>query len=370
MEDDAVIEKLPNLEYAHWKFLLSQPDEVSPATEKAELKGKLLEAIKSDNMAPFYQIVCEDLKWSVDSGLLQSMKKANQEELQKLEDAVKDAKENLGESEVREAMLKRANHYARIGDKDNAMEQFRLTEEATIGSGQRLDVVFTQIRIGLFFLDFPLIARTIERAKGMIEAGSDWDRKNRLKVYEAIYLLSIRKFEPAANLLLETISTFTAVELLEYDRYIFYTVLMAVVSLDRVTLKNKVINAPEILQVIEQMPHLGSLMNSFYNLNYASFFTSLAQVTEEMKRNRFLASHAGFYCKEMRVKGYLQLLESYRSVQLPTMATAFGVTEDFLDRELSRFIASGRLYCKIDKVNGVVETTRHDSKNADRKSVV
>src|SRR5690554_2381279 len=103
----------------------------------------------------------------------------------------------------------------------------------------------------------------------MIEAGSDWDRKNRLKVYEAIYLLSIRKFEPAANLLLETISTFTAVELLEYDRYIFYTVLMAVVSLDRVTLKNKVINAPEILQVIEQMPHLGSLMNSFYNLNYA-----------------------------------------------------------------------------------------------------
>src|SRR5690554_1925269 len=68
-------------------------------------------------MAPFYQNVCEDLKWSVDDGLLQSMKKANQEELQKLEDAVKDAKENLGESEVREAMLKRANHYARIGDK-------------------------------------------------------------------------------------------------------------------------------------------------------------------------------------------------------------------------------------------------------------
>jgi len=32
-------------------------------------------------------------------------------------------------------------------------------------------------------------------------------------------------------------------------------------------------------------------------------------------------------------------------------------------RELSRFIAAGRLHCKIDKVGGIVETSRPDSKN-------
>ena len=32
-------------------------------------------------------------------------------------------------------------------------------------------------------------------------------------------------------------------------------------------------------------------------------------------------------------------------------------------RELARFIAQGRLHCKIDKVGGIVETTRPDSKN-------
>jgi len=46
------------------------------------------------------------------------------------------------------------------------------------------------------------------------------------------------------------------------------------------------------------------------------------------------------------------------------MSRAFGVTEEFLDRELSRFIASNRLHAKIDKVDGIVETTRPDSKNA------
>jgi 26S proteasome regulatory subunit N7 len=32
-------------------------------------------------------------------------------------------------------------------------------------------------------------------------------------------------------------------------------------------------------------------------------------------------------------------------------------------RELSRFIAAGRLHCKIDKVNEIVETNRPDNKN-------
>jgi len=219
-------------------------------------------------------------------------------------------------------------------------------------------------------MDHDLINRNIDKAKTMVEAGSDWDRKNRLKVYEAVYLMATRKFKEAAKLFLETISTFTAVELLDYDTYIFYTILMCVVSLDRVTLKNKVLHAPEILQVIEKMPNAGSLMSSLYNCTYAPFFVSLAEITETMKRNRLLAPHAGFYCKEMRVIAYAQLLASYRSVQIESMANAFGVTVEFLDKEISRFIASGRLHCKIDKVGGIIETNRPDSKNAQYQTTI
>ena len=38
--------------------------------------------------------------------------------------------------------------------------------------------------------------------------------------------------------------------------------------------------------------------------------------------------------------------------------------------ELSRFIASGRLHCTIDKVEGVVETNRPAVKNAQYETVV
>ena len=46
-----------------------------------------------------------------------------------------------------------------------------------------------------------------------------------------------------------------------------------------------------------------------------------------------------------------QFLESYKSVTLGSMAAAFGVSVDFMDRELVDFIVAGRLPAKIDKVH-------------------
>lgn len=107
--------------------------------------------------------------------------------------------------------------------------------------------------------------------------GSDWDRKNRLKAYEALYFMSTRKFKKAAHLLLETLATFSAVELIDYETFIFYTVLMNIFALDRVNLKQKVIDAPEILQVIDSIPNLSSLLNSLYKCQYANFFVALGK---------------------------------------------------------------------------------------------
>ena len=54
--------------------------------------------------------------------------------------------------------------------------------------------------------------------------------------------------------------------------------------------------------------------------------------------------------RECRIKVYGQFLEAYKSVMVGTMAASFGVGSEFLDAELSRFIAAGKLHAKIDKV--------------------
>ena len=77
-----------------------------------------------------------------------------------------------------------------------------------------------------------------------------------------------------------------------------------------------------------------------------------------MKTNKYLKTHAFYYTKEMRLVAYKQYLESFKSVTIDNMASAFGVGPEFIDKELSTFIYNGKINCKIDKVSGVIESNQ------------
>ena len=69
------------------------------------------------DMAPFYITLCEQLKWNLDKKLLKEMQDANENRLKELQEILKDAEENLGDNEVREACLARAQFFSEIGNK-------------------------------------------------------------------------------------------------------------------------------------------------------------------------------------------------------------------------------------------------------------
>jgi len=302
--------------------------------------------------------------------LVEKMEDDNKTKLAQLDEAIKDAEENLGESELREALLKKSEFFAIIGDKKAAIESVRKTNEKTVGLGNRMDLVFLNIRIGLFFMDHEIIKANIEKAKEMLEEGGDWDRRNRLKVYEGLYAMSVRDFKKSANLFLDAISTFTSYELMDYVTFVQYTVHISILALERSDLHKQVIKGSEILEVLHQIPQVNQYLMSLYNCQYAHFFQCLGKVETELKEDRYMAPHYAFYVREMKIKAYAQLLESYRSLTLKYMADAFGVTEDYMDSELCRFIASGRLHAKIDKVGGIVITNRPDLKNAQYQTCI
>ncbi|KAJ0972385.1 hypothetical protein J5N97_020344 [Dioscorea zingiberensis] len=352
----------PQLVLAHKLFLLTHPDVED--IDKVRLRDEVLSAVRAHDMASLYESLAASSVLEMDQCLLDEMRKKIDVEINKLDEKIVDAEENLGESEVREAHLAKSLFYIRIGDKEKALDQLKLTETRTVAVGQKMDLVFYTLQLGFFYMDFDLISKSIDRAKNLFEEGGDWERKNRLKVYEGLYCMSTRNFKKAADLFLDSISTFTTYELFPYDTFIFYTVLTGIISLDRVSLKQKVVDAPEILAVIGKIPYLSEFLNSLYQCQYKSFFSAFSGLTEQIKLDRYLHPHFRFYMREVRTVIYSQFLESYKSVTMEAMATAFGVTVDFIDLELSRFIAAGKLHCKIDKVAGVLETNRPDAKNA------
>ena len=48
---------------------------------------------------------------------------------------------------------------------EKALTVFRLAYEKAVALGYKLDIIFYQIRIGLFYLDNDLITRNIDKAK-------------------------------------------------------------------------------------------------------------------------------------------------------------------------------------------------------------
>ncbi|KAJ3014747.1 26S proteasome non-ATPase regulatory subunit 6 [Thoreauomyces humboldtii] len=363
---DEVVPKIPNLDIAHHHFLLAS----GPKEGREEAKRALFEYVKTENMSPYYVLLCDEFGFPKDSSLLQGMQKANEEKEKELDGKLEDAETNLGETDISDALIAKAQFLAKIGDKDKALTAYRVAFDKTGPLGHRIDLVFACIRIGFFFRDNDLISRNIDKAKTLIEEGGDWDRRNRLKVYEGIYRISVRDFKGAIQLFLDTLATFTSTELMEYKDFVKYTVFTAAITLKRPDFKAKIIDAPEILEVIDQVPNLSDFAKSLYACNYSQFFRSLAAVEQTMKLDRLLNAHYRYYVREMRIAVYAQLLESYQSLTIESMANAFGVTQDWIDSDLSKYIAAGRLNAVIDKVNGIVETNRPDAKNAQYQATI
>jgi len=332
--------------------------------DTAKLKAELLTTVKEKSMLPYYEnFLCPAPLGPVDEGLKTQMKSQNDEDLAKIEEKIKDAQENLGDIEIRDALLAKAEFYSRIGDKEAAVQGYQTAFEKTVGTGGKLDNILAVIRIAFFFDDKELAKKSIDRAKTELGKGGDWERRNKLKVYEGIFLMISRDWKGAATLFLNVMPTFTATELVDFKDFVFYTVILTMVAMDRPTLREKLVSSPEVRSVIKETPQLEDFLESYFYCRYKNMMQHFVAMIDLVRGDRYLNRHCRHFMRIMRLNAYRQFLASYRSVKLEAMATEFGVSASFIDAELSSFISSGKLTCKIDKVGGVVESNEKDNRS-------
>eukprot|EP00441_Pelagodinium_beii_P026199 CAMPEP_0197658908 /NCGR_PEP_ID=MMETSP1338-20131121/45520_1 /TAXON_ID=43686 ORGANISM="Pelagodinium beii, Strain RCC1491" /NCGR_SAMPLE_ID=MMETSP1338 /ASSEMBLY_ACC=CAM_ASM_000754 /LENGTH=391 /DNA_ID=CAMNT_0043235595 /DNA_START=48 /DNA_END=1223 /DNA_ORIENTATION=+ len=359
MEEKAP-ETFPVMELAQKRNLLL----LENCANRDQLRAEILATVQEKSMLVFYEkFCCPGPCGPADEALKAKMKKSNEEELVKLEEKIADAKENLGDIEIRDSILAKADFYNRIGDKEPALKCYEEAFEKTVGVGAKMDNILTVIRVAFFFEDKDLMKKHIDRAKAELGKGGDWERRNKLKVYEGMYLMINRQWKESAKLFLNVMPTFTATELVEFKDFVFYTVLVAMASMDRPTLRNQLVSSPEVLSVIKETPGLQEFLESYFYCRYKEFNQKFVAVSEHVRADRYLTKHLKYFMRVMRLNAYRQFLASYRSVTLEAMATEFGVSAAFMDSELSSFISSGKLTCKIDKVGGVVESNEADSRS-------
>lgn len=366
------IPKVPDLALADLIFTIRTSKSESA---RAAATKDLETAIKSDNLAPLYQYVCKDGLLKLDESELEKMQKVNADEIKELRAAIEVAEEAEDEIQIVETWVNLGNYQAKICAREDAEATLRKALELTASSGARIDILLTITRLGFFFRDRKFVGEQIEALKAMVEKEGDWERKNRYKTYRGLHLLSVRQFKEAAELLIDSFATFTCTELLTYHQVVEFGIAAGAFALDRVDLKKSIVDSPEILSIpVQEEPKLAALTemtNALYTCEYRTFFEALARVeTEVLVPYWALAPHASFYVREMRCKAYAQLLESYMALNIKSMADSFGVSVEFLDKDLGQLIPHKKLNCVVDKVNGVVVTNRPDSKNAQYQQLI
>ncbi|OWB73407.1 hypothetical protein B5S31_g3148 [[Candida] boidinii] len=363
------IPKIPDFNLSSKVFLIKTTTDTS---EKLKLINEVEKQIKSDNMAPYYEylvktIKLDGLKW--DQLLFDEMTLKNTTDIKELKDKIEELKEDdEGESEIVNWWIKISDYYAKIGDAKNSVKILKDVLDSAPSTGSKIDLYLTISRIG-FFLDDKLFTKEyLDKANSLIEKGGDWERRNRYKTYLGIYLMSTRKFKEASKLLIDSLATFTSTEIATYEDVAQYALICGAISLDRSDLKKKLIESPEILSInsnTNELLPIFNLIKSLYFSEYNKFFPYLLETHDLiLTRNKYLSPHTHYYLREMRSKAYSQLLESYKSLSLKSMADQFGISIEFLDDDFCKFIPTKKLNCVIDRVNGIVETNRPDNKNS------
>ena len=113
-----------------------------------------------------------------------------------------------------------------------------------------------------------------------------------------------------AELLLDSVATFTATEVFEYPTLVFYAVLAALKELERPALKARVVDSPDVLAALAAAhPALPELLHALYEGRYGAFLGALCAVHPALRRDRYLAPHASYYLREMRVAAEIVRLQ-------------------------------------------------------------
>lgn len=105
-----------------------------------------------------------------------------EEELAKLEEAIKNVEENYGDTEVREAIMNKADFFLKNGEDDRAVKTYMQAYEKTVGVSKRLEIYMILLQVFFRKNNLEEIRTHIAKSKALLEEGGDWENKNKLKV--------------------------------------------------------------------------------------------------------------------------------------------------------------------------------------------
>jgi 26S proteasome regulatory subunit N7 len=100
----------------------------------------------------------------------------------------------------------------------------------TGGASKKMEILFEILLMNIEKEDIASIKKDITECHKLVEDGADWDKKNKLKIFEGVYCMMIRDFKKASDLFVSSIATFTCVEVMNFKEFVFYAVVLGLLT--------------------------------------------------------------------------------------------------------------------------------------------
>jgi len=333
--------------------------------------AELVSLVKQYNMKHMYESAWEQCDWKIDEELVAKMGMVIAGKEKEFKVALETAQENAGEVEVQKVRTKIAEYAMLTASPEETARKWnevRGKKKKAASTTQRISISYNILKIFLAYNKMDLFREELSKAKELVDHGGDWTALNILQIFEGLGEMRDRKFEKASDLFIRSIATYNATDLMSYDKFLQYTILCSCLSKDRKTLKEKIVDSSDVKGV--DIPLMKEFVTCLVNCNYIDYFPLLIRVMDFMKQDLLLHEHVYTYFRAMRLRGYMQYFVVYKTSTLAQLAEVFGVSLEFVDRDIADFIYNGKLQGKINKVEGVVVSERGDPVNDEYHKII
>ncbi|GIQ90135.1 26S proteasome, regulatory subunit Rpn7, partial [Kipferlia bialata] len=189
--------------------------------------------------------------------------------------------DTASDSDIAEAKFDMAECHLEAGMLDTARESLTHIGTKAVPSGKVFD-----FRVKLAVLGWlcgrPTVA-TEEMAKATLLVDKlDYERRNRHRVMSSLLHIRRRQWAEAADLMVLTLTTYSCDDIIAYEDYVGYTVLVALASFNRSRLLKTIGGDPTVVTLSPQIPIPYSLLVAVKDFKYGDIPAALLTLEESL----------------------------------------------------------------------------------------
>lgn len=301
---------------------------------------KLAEAVKQSGGSVETVVGAVDTAWLEAKGKKASLK------LEKLDTDLKNYKSNSIKESIRRGHDDLGDHYLDMGDLSNALKCYSRSRDYCTSGKHVLNMCLNVIKVSIQLQNWSHVMTYVTKAQATPDFVATLPHATKLQCAAGLADLAGKKYKVAAkNFLSANFDHFSAEqgEVLNANNVAVYGGLCALATFGRSELYKNVIASSSFKLFLELEPQLRDAISKFYNSNYASCLSILADIKDNLLLDIYLASHVTNLYNLIRNRALIQYFSPYLSADMNKMASAFNTSVASLEDELMQLILDGQI---------------------------